>query len=207
MNRSLTKGDKNKADKAVKQVKEEHKEPPESMDHEFVTANFSPPETACPAGGSMGTFTTTPGRGSSNNLLSSSEAPSSGTTNTSAAPSSSSAGSGWPSQTDLRGQVEDKNREISLLQSKLGEAEAKLEAVETRIAGIIGVNKTGLESVRAELGGMRSQVDNNRTDVLTMVAELTRTLVESLGELEEVNVNETKGSNERGQDYWLPRYV
>ena len=56
----------------------------------------------------------------------------------------------------------------------MGSAEAKLEHVETRIASIVGVSKTGLDSLREELTGMKCKVDTDRQDVLGLLAEMTK---------------------------------
>ena len=80
----------------------------------------------------------------------------------------------WPSQTELQSQIEDKCKEIEKLRDNLGSAEAKLEHVETKIANIVGVSKTGLDSLREELQGMKSKVDTDRQDVLGLLAEMTK---------------------------------
>ena len=46
--------------------------------------------------------------------------------------------------------------------------------METRIANIVGVNKSGLDSLREELQGMKSKVDTDRHDVLGLLAEMTK---------------------------------
>ena len=80
----------------------------------------------------------------------------------------------WPSQTELQSQIEEKCKEIERLRDNLGSAEAKLEHVESRIANIVGVNKSGLDSLREELQGMKSKVDTDRHDVLGLLAEMTK---------------------------------
>ena len=56
----------------------------------------------------------------------------------------------------------------------MGSAEAKLEHVESKIANIVGVNKSGLDSLREELQGMKSKVDTDRHDVLGLLGEMTK---------------------------------
>jgi len=123
------------------------------------------------------------------NLSSSSADPGSSSaanTNSSAAPSSdgSMLKNQWPSQTELQSQIEDKTKEIEKLRANLGSAEAKLEHVETRIANIVGVSKTGLDSLRDELQGMKCKVDTDRQDVLGLLAEMTKRMMDGLQELE-----------------------
>ena len=90
----------------------------------------------------------------------------------------------WPSQSELHLQIEDKSREIERLKTSLGEAEAKLEAVEARISDLVGLSREGLRSVREELGSVRTKVDTDRTDILASMADMAKQMMDSLQELE-----------------------
>eukprot|EP00092_Neocalanus_flemingeri_P034467 GFUD01037478.1.p1 GENE.GFUD01037478.1~~GFUD01037478.1.p1 ORF type:complete len:1402 (+),score=479.73 GFUD01037478.1:84-4289(+) len=136
------------------------------------------------------------------NISSSSADPSSSSaanTNSSAAPSSDGSllKNQWPSQTELQSQIEDKTKEIEKLRANLGTAEAKLEHVETRIASIVGVSKTGLDSLRDELQGMKSKVDTDRQDVLGLLAEMTKKMMDGLQELETLSILPTDLQREK----------
>lgn len=111
-------------------------------------------------------------------------------TNSSAAPSSDGSllKNQWPSQSELQTQIEEKSKEIERLRENLGSAEAKLEHVENRIADIVGVSKTGLDGLREELQGMKSKVYTDQGDVLVMLSEMTKKMMEGLQELESLSL-------------------
>jgi len=120
-------------------------------------------------------------------------------TNSSAAPSSDGSllKNQWPSQTELQTQIEEKCKEIEKLRDNLGSAEAKLEHVESKIANIVGVNKSGLDSLREELQGMKSKVDTDRHDVLGLLGEMTKRMMDGLQELESLSILPTDLQREK----------
>lgn len=157
-------------------------------DPEFVTANFYDENEK---------INTTVNLSSSTSADPSSS--SAANTNSSAAPSSDGSllKNQWPSQTELQSQIEDKCKEIEKLRDNLGSAEAKLEHVETKIANIVGVSKTGLDSLREELQGMKSKVDTDRQDVLGLLAEMTKRMMDGLQELETLSILPTDLQREK----------
>ena len=80
----------------------------------------------------------------------------------------------WPSQTELQGQLEEKCREMERLKASLLTAEDKLEIMEVRIAGIVGLSREGMATLREELTTVRGQVGTERQELLADMAEITK---------------------------------
>ena len=80
----------------------------------------------------------------------------------------------WPSQTELQGQLEEKCREMERLKASLLTAEDKLEIMEVRIAGIVGLSREGMATLREELTAVRGQVGTERQELLADMAEITK---------------------------------
>ena len=80
----------------------------------------------------------------------------------------------WPSQTELQGQLEEKCREMERLKASLLTAEDKLEIMEVRIAGIVGLSREGMATLREELTAVRGQVGSERQELLADMAEITK---------------------------------
>lgn len=109
-------------------------------------------------------------------------------TASSAAASSASGGSlvrqQWTSQGELQQQVECGQREVERLRSELAGAESKLGRVEASMAQLVGASSAGLEGLREQLAGMRSQVTGEREDALASLGSLTSRMVDSLQQLQ-----------------------
>lgn len=154
----------------------------EESEQEFVTATFQPGPKE--GEGKESTLNRASISSSSVDPSSSSAA----NTNSSAAPSSDGSlmKQQWPSLTDLQAQVDDKNREIDNLQKNLHCTETKLSNLERNIAKVLGVNKEDLNKLRDELSGIKEEVNDERQEILTMLSDVTKNMVDNLSGLEEI---------------------
>ena len=60
------------------------------------------------------------------------------------------------------------------LKASLLTAEDKLEIMEVRIAGIVGLSREGMATLREELTAVRGQVGTERQELLADMAEITK---------------------------------
>ena len=60
------------------------------------------------------------------------------------------------------------------LKASLLTAEDRLEVMEDRIAGIVGLSREGMATLRQELTSVRGQVGTDRQELLSDMAEITK---------------------------------